>query len=156
MERAHHRGDLKEIARRAMVESGLEPDFPRAAEAELARIPGPAPATEKGARDLRELPWCSIDNDDSRDLDQLSVSQDLPGGAVRILVAVANVDAIVKRGDAIDGHARRNTTSVYTAAQIFPMLPEKLSTDWTSLNPDEERLAFVLAIAVSDDGSVEN
>src|SRR5215831_12953704 len=127
-----------------MVERGLEPDFPAPAEAELRRIPGPAPAGGNGLRDLRGLLWCSIDNDDSKDLDQLSVSQPLAGGAVRILVAVADVDAIVRKGGAIDAHARRNTTSVYTPARIFPMLPEQLSTDWTSLNADEDREAVVV------------
>src|SRR5262249_57826618 len=131
---AQHRSDLKEIARRAMIERGLEPEFPPDAQAQLQRIHGPAPAAGAGARDLRDRPWCSIDNDDSRDLDQLTVAESGPGGGARILVAVANVDALVRRGDAIDAHAERNTTSVYTAGQIFPMLPERLSTDWTSLN----------------------
>ena len=149
-----HRSELKEIARRAMVERGLEPEFPPDAQAELQRIPGPAPATGPGRRDLRNLPWCSIDNDDSRDLDQLSVQESIPGGGARILVAVADVDALVRKGDAIDAHARRNTTSVYTAGQIFPMLPEKLSTDWTSLNEDQDREALVVEFEVGEDGSV--
>ncbi|HJW13317.1 MAG TPA: RNB domain-containing ribonuclease, partial [Thermoanaerobaculia bacterium] len=152
-QRIHHRSDLKEIARRAMVERGLEPGFAKPVEAELDRIAGPAPAGSPGLRDLRSLLWCSIDNDDSRDLDQLSVSQ-ASGGAVRILVAVADVDAVVKPGMAIDQHARHNTTSVYTAAEIFPMLPEKLSTDLTSLNEGEDRLSFVIDMAVEEDGSV--
>ena len=96
----------------------------------------------------------SIDNDDSLDLDQLSVAEQLPGGAVKIFVAVADVDAIVKKGSAIDGHARTNTTSVYTAAEIFPMLPEKLSTDLTSLADSKERLAFVIEMEVGADGAV--
>ncbi len=98
--------------------------------------------------------WASIDNDDSRDLDQLSVAVPVAGGAVKILVAVADVDAIVKAGGAIDGHARVNTTSVYTAAGIFPMLPEKLSTDLTSLGEGEERLAIVVEMTVGADGAV--
>ena len=99
-------------------------------------------------RDLRRLLWASIDNDDSLDLDQLSVAEQLPGGAVKIFVAVADVDAIVKKGSAIDDHARTNTTSVYTAAEIFPMLPEKLSTDLTSLAEGKERLAIVIEMEV--------
>lgn len=150
----HHRSDLIEIARRAMVERGLEPDFSQAVEAEVGRIDAPAPARGPGVRDLRNLLWCSIDNDDSKDLDQLSVSQSLPGGSVKILVAVADVDAVVPKGTATDDHARHNTTSVYTAAEIFPMLPEKLSTDLTSLNADEDRLAFVVEMTVGADGSV--
>jgi len=149
-----HRAELTEIARRAMVDRGLEPDFPSDAQAELRRLSGPAPAAGPGVRDLRGLLWCSIDNDDSRDLDQLSVSESLPSGGVKVFVAVADVDAIVKRGDALDAHARRNTTSVYTAARIFPMLPEQLSTDWTSLNQDQDREAMVVEYEVLSDGSV--
>ena len=105
-------------------------------------------------RDLRGLPWASIDNDDSRDLDQLTVAEALADGAVKVLVAVADVDAAVKAGTVIDGHARINTTSVYTAAQVFPMLPEKLSTDLTSLNEGEERLAMIIEMTVGADGNV--
>ena len=105
-------------------------------------------------RDLTDLPWASIDNDDSRDLDQLTVAETLPEDRVKIRVAVADVDALVKDGSAIDEHARHNTTSVYTAAQIFPMLPEKLSTDLTSLNFGEERLAVVVEMIVAGDGSL--
>ena len=105
-------------------------------------------------RDLTDLLWASIDNDDSRDLDQLTVAEAMPGEQVKIRVAVADVDALVKNGSAIDEHARHNTTSVYTAAEIFPMLPEKLSTDLTSLNLDEERLAVVVEMIVAADGSL--
>src|SRR5438045_9777658 len=101
---------------------------------------------------MRELLWCSIDNDDSRDLDQLTVAEDLGGDKVRLLVAVADVDALVTKGTPIDDHARANTTSVYTAAQIFPMLPEKLSTNLTSLNEHEERIAMAIAMTGRDDG----
>ena len=109
---------------------------------------------DDGVRDLRELPWASIDNDDSRDLDQLSVAGRSPSGATTVLVAVADVDALVKRGSAVDEHAGVNTTSIYTAARIFPMLPEKLSTDLTSLNESEDRLAIVIDMTMADDGSV--
>lgn len=150
----HDRSDLKEIARRAMVERGLEPGFSRDVEAEVQAIPGPAAERGSDIRDLRGSLWCSIDNDDSRDLDQLTVSESLGAGAVKVFVAVADVDAVVKKGTAIDGHARRNTTSVYTAAEIFPMLPERLSTDLTSLNEGEDRVAVVVEIDVAADGSV--
>ena len=106
-------------------------------------------------RDLTDLLWASIDNDDSLDLDQLTVAEALPGDKVKIRVAVADVDALVKDGSAIDEHARHNTTSVYTAAEIFPMLPEKLSTDLTSLNFDEERLAVVVEMVIGADGSLQ-
>ena len=150
----HHRSDLKEIARRAMVERGLEPGFSQQVEKELGGIPGPARASAAGMRNLRDLLWCSIDNDDSRDLDQLTVSESLDGGAVKILVAVADVDAVVRKGTAIDAHARQNTTSVYTAAEIFPMLPERLSTNLTSLNDGEDRLAIVVEMTVGEDGAI--
>jgi len=146
--------DLKGIAHRAMLEHGLEPDLPAAAAAQLRAIS--APAMEHGAqiRDQRALLWCSIDNDDSRDLDQLSVAQPLAGGAVQILVAIADVDASIARGSPLDAHASANTTSVYTAAQIFPMLPERLSTDLTCLAENQERLSMVIDMTVEPDGSV--
>ena len=120
------RHDLHAIARRVMVERGFEPDFPDAARAQLDGIRGAAAAGDGAVRDLRDRLWASIDNDDSRDLDQLSVAEPLAGGAVKILVAIADVDAIVGKNSALDGHARHNTTSVYTAGGIFRMLPEKL------------------------------
>jgi exoribonuclease-2 len=140
----HDRADLKAIARLAMVAKGLAPDFPRDVLAELDRIRGPATPSGPGIRDLRDRLWISIDNDDSRDLDQLTLAEPLQGDRTRIFVAVADVDALVAKGSAIDARARTNTTSVYTAAEIFPMLPEKLSTDFTSLNEDEDRVAVVL------------
>ena len=128
-----NRARLRAIASRVMRERGLDPEFPAAALAQVAALSGPSAATEEPTRDLRQLLWCSIDNDDSRDLDQLSVAEPLPNGHVRVMVAVADVDATVSRGSPCDQHARQNTTSVYTPAVIFPMLPERLSTDLTSL-----------------------
>ena len=141
------------MARRAMVERGLEPEFPGPAMAQLAQIRG-AGAEAAGVRDLRSLLWCSIDNDDSRDLDQLSVCEELAAGSTRLLVAIADVDTLVKKGTPLDEHAEKNTTSVYTAAQVFPMLPERLSTDLTSLNPDVDRAAIVIAYLVDAEGKV--
>jgi ribonuclease R len=155
-----HREILANLARRAMLERGLIPDFSAAVLAEVDRIRAPAGVNGESAgdssaiRDLTDLLWASIDNDDSRDLDQLTVAEALPGGNVKVRVAVADVDALVKNGSAIDGHARHNTTSVYTAARDFPMLPEKLSTDLTSLGFDEVRLAVVIEMAVGADGSM--
>src|SRR6202451_2597650 len=148
------RNQLKSIARRAMRERGLLPDFSAEVVAETDAITKPAAASDPSLRDLRSLLWASIDNDDSLDLDQLSVAEQLPGGAIKILVAIADVDAIVKKDSAIDGHARQNTTSVYTAAQIFPMLPEKLSNDLTSLNFAVDRLAVVIEMVFAPDGSL--
>jgi exoribonuclease-2 len=146
------RTTLAAIARRAMLDQGLEPDFPSAAQQELAAMTGPA-GPVPGLRDLRDRLWASIDNDDSRDLDQLTAAESLAGGRVRIQVAVADVDALVAKGSAIDLHASRNTTSVYTPAAIFPMLPLRLSTDLTSLGEDQDRLALVADMVFEADGS---
>ncbi len=107
-------------------------------------------------KDLRHLLWASIDNDDSLDLDQLTVAEALPDMKVKVFVAVADVDALVKKGSAIDEHARQNTTSVYTAGRVFPMLPEKLSTDFTSLNDHEDRPAIVIEMVISDEGEMQS
>src|SRR2546425_7765158 len=113
--KTQHRALLLRVARRAMVEYGFEPDFPAELIAEVAAIAGPAEPRGVGVRDLRNLPWCSIDNDDSRDLDQLTVAIPVPGDdATRIIVAVADVSALVEPGSALDAHAAANTTSVYT------------------------------------------
>jgi exoribonuclease-2 len=154
--RTHHdRSTLIDVANAAMLERGLAPEFSDAARRQLASIAGPASdASGAEARDLTALLWCSIDNDDSRDLDQLSVSEELGGGAVKVLVAIADVDALVARGTPIDDHARTNTTSVYTAARVFPMLPERLSTDLTSLNADEDRLAVVTELVFDADAAL--
>ncbi|HTL22235.1 MAG TPA: RNB domain-containing ribonuclease [Steroidobacteraceae bacterium] len=146
--------ELESLARRAMLEHGLEPDLPAAAAAQLRAIAVPAMECGAQIRDQRSLLWCSIDNDDSRDLDQLSVAQPLENDAVQILVAIADVDASVARGSPLDAHALANTTSVYTVAQIFPMLPERLSTDLTCLAEGQERLAVVIEMTVSPDGSI--
>jgi exoribonuclease-2 len=152
----NNRSILQAIAHRAMLARGLFPDFPPLALAELDGIRGPATRTEEATRDLRDLLWCSIDNDDSRDLDQLTVAEAMPGGAVKVLVAIADVDAVVKKRSALDGHAQQNTTSVYTAAETFPMLPEKLSTDLTSLNYESDRLAIVIEMVLAGDGSLQS
>lgn len=146
--------DLGAIAHQAMVDRGLEPDFPAAAVHQLNGVLGPARETDHSIRDLRSLLWCSIDNDSSMDLDQLTVVEPLPGSRMRVLVAIADVDAIVKPASPIDQHARTNTTSIYTAAKIFPLLPERLSTDLTSLAEGQDRLALVIEMSAADDGSV--
>jgi len=145
---------LKSLARRAMLQHGLLPDFSAAALNQTASITAPAAAAMPGIRDLRTLLWASIDNDDSRDLDQLSVAQPAAAGAVQILVAIADVDATVQRNSPIDNHARSNTTSVYTIPQIFPMLPEKLSTDLTSLGEGQDRIAIVIDMTVQVGGTL--
>jgi VacB/RNase II family 3'-5' exoribonuclease len=157
-----HRAILQSIAHRAMLERGLLPDFSAAALAELGKLQSPvmkkgAPAgTEHQIRDMRDLLWASIDNDDSRDLDQLTYAETMTAEKVKILVAIADVDAVIKNDSAIDQHARHNTTSVYTAAEIFPMLPEEISTNITSLNFNEERLALVVEMVIDTDGSLQD
>jgi VacB/RNase II family 3'-5' exoribonuclease len=146
--------ELKSIAHDAMLKRGLLPDFSPAVIAETNQITQAAATSGAAIRDLRGLLWASIDNDDSADLDQLSVAEPVADGTVKILVATADVDALVKKDSAIDGHAWTNTTSVYTAAEIFPMLPEKLSTDLTSLGESQERLAIVMEMVIATDGTV--
>jgi VacB/RNase II family 3'-5' exoribonuclease len=143
-----------------MLERGLLPDFSPEALAELDRLHIPTISQEgqtEGSheiRDLRKLLWASIDNDDSHDLDQLTSAASGPSDQIKIYVAIADVDTTIKDGSAIDQHARNNTTSVYTAAEIFPMLPEKVSTDITSLNSNEDRLSMVIEMLVGPDGSM--
>jgi exoribonuclease-2 len=145
---------LQRIARAAMLERTLEPDFSQAAQAEADRLGQPPMTPSSGVRDLRELIWCSIDNDDSHDLDQLTIAEPESESLTRILVAVADVSELVAKDSALDQHAAKNTTSVYTEAQIFSMLPLRLSTDLTSLNPNQDRLAIVMEGLVDAEGSV--
>ncbi len=147
----NQRAFLEQIARRAMRDHGLEPDFPDAA---LAQAVQATVGDSNGLRDLRSLPWSSIDNDESKDLDQLEVIQSSTNGVSRVLVAIADVDRLVRQGGAVDDHARLNTTSVYTTARVFPMLPETLSTDKTSLVEGSDRAAIVMQMDVDADGTV--
>ena len=149
-----HRERLSRIAERAMMERGLLPEFSPAVTAETDQIETAAVETDPDIRDLRRLLWCSIDNDDSCDLDQLTYAEPQPNGSTKIFIAIADVDALVKSGSATDGHAAENTMSVYTAAKIFPMLPEKLSTDLTSLGEKQERLSIVVEAVIAPDGTV--
>ncbi|MBI3401547.1 MAG: RNB domain-containing ribonuclease [Acidobacteria bacterium] len=151
-----HRERLRHIAVLAMRARGLDPEFPPDALAAVAALNTAPRATEEPVRDLRSLLWCSIDNDDSRDLDQLSVAEELADGVVKILVSIADVDALVAKGSAIDRHAAVNTTSVYTPAAIFPMLPERLSTDLTSLADQQERLSIVIECVIAADGRLRS
>ena len=152
----HHRSDLVRLATSAMSERGLQPEFTASVEQQLAAIGGAGQDADESIRDLTQLLWCSIDNDDSRDLDQLTVSDLLAHGVVKLWVAIADVDALVKKGSPIDEHARINTTSVYTSARIFPMLPERLSTDLTSLSVNEDRLALVTEMVFEADGALRS
>jgi VacB/RNase II family 3'-5' exoribonuclease len=149
--------ELHRLAHQAMLDRGMQPDFSDAAQRESAALVEPGEIAETGTaplddvRDLRDLLWCSIDNDDSLDLDQLTVAQPEASGTVRLLIAIADVDVLVRVGGAIDEHARINTTSVYTAAGVFPMLPTRLSTGLTSLNEGKDRAAIVIEVVVDGD-----
>lgn len=155
--------DLRAAARAAVLDAGFVPDLDDAARAELAAIeagrpnPGGAPPfADLPVRDLRALPWSSVDDAASRDLDQVEVAEALPDGRVRVRVGIADVDALVPRGSALDAHAAANTTSVYTGLATFPMLPEALSTDRTSLGADADRAAVVVEFTVGPDGTTSD
>jgi exoribonuclease R len=147
---------LQRIARSAMQEKGFLTDFPSSVMSTLNSLQEITPKIAGPVRDLRNLAWCSIDNDDSEDLDQLSVAIPMPSGEVKILVAVADVDSVVNKNSVFEDHANHNTTSVYTSALIFPMLPEKLSTDLTSLKLNADRSSIVVEYVVTGDGSIKN
>ena len=146
--------NLHQIAVEAMRTRGLLSAFAPQALQEAEDARQAKPERNSTIRDLRHLSWFSIDNDDTRDLDQLSVAEPLANGMTRLLVAVADVDTMVRPGGAVDGHAGANTTSVYTAAGVFPMLPKALSEDLTSLHEDRERLAVVVDMQVEAKGTV--
>ena len=147
---------LEQIARRVMMEHGFQTDFSTAALYELAKIQNFDAGKGIIFKDLRQLLWASIDNDDSQDLDQLTVAEELPDNNVKILVAIADVDSMVKKNSEIDGHAHQNTTTVYTAGKTFPMLPEKLSTNLTSLDYNEDRPALVVEMLIDDAGEIKS
>ncbi|HKO14036.1 MAG TPA: ribonuclease catalytic domain-containing protein, partial [Acidobacteriaceae bacterium] len=146
--------DLAAAARRAMIERGFEPDFPPAVAQQLDELRAHPPATPQGVRDLRGLLWSSIDNDTSRDLDQIEYAEALPDGSHRVLIGIADVDVFVPKGCPIDEHALRETTTVYTGVEIFPMLPEELSTGSTSLLQDQERAAVVIEFTVDAEANI--
>ena len=136
-----------------MIEHGFQPDFPAGADNELAAIQAhPELPAAPGAQDLRSLLWSSIDNDTSKDLDQIEWAEQLPDGRIRVLIGVADVDARVAQGTVIDSHAKSETTSVYTGVKVFPMLPAELSEGITSLNENEDRVALVIEFAVDSGG----
>src|SRR6202165_3444897 len=150
--------DLQAAAKQIMIENGFEPEFSPQVQQELeelkARPPKVAPSPD--IRDLRNLLWSSIDNDTSRDLDQAEVAERLPDGETKVLVAIADVDTFVSKSSAIDAHAAKQTTTVYTGVRDFPMLPEQLSTDTSSLLETEDKLSIVIEFVVSKDGVVHS
>jgi exoribonuclease-2 len=146
--------NLKEIARLAMITRGLDPDFPPGIEGELDSISGEGEPESNTVVDLTALLWCSIDNDDSQDLDQLTLAEKGEDKQIKIFVAIADVDALVHKGGPIDLRAQQNTTSIYPAGIVFPMLPEKLSSDLTSLVEGKVRLAVVVEMGVNVEGDI--
>ncbi len=150
--------DLQALARQSMLENGFEPDFPPEVQKQLDSLNAhPAQvAPTSDIRDLRNLPWSSIDNDTSRDLDQIEVAEDLRDGKIKVMIGIADVDAFVPHNTPIDQHAARETTTVYTGVRVFPMLPEQLSTGASSLLQDQDRLAMVTEYVVDAQGCVES
>ena len=150
--------DLQAAAKDIMRQYGFEPDFPPEVQQQLAQLRAQPPVIAAGAtvRDLRNLLWSSIDNDTSRDLDQIEVAERLPSGDVKVLVGIADLDVFVAKGSAIDQHAARETTTVYAGIRNFPMLPEELSTGKTSLLENQDRLSVVIEFAVDGDGHVKS
>jgi len=150
--------DLKAAAKQVMIENGFEPEFSPQVQQQLGELKAHSPQVAPSAniRDLRNLLWSSIDNDTSRDLDQAEVAERLPDGETKVLVAIADVDTFVPKGSAIDAHAAKETTTVYTGVRNFPMLPEQLSTDTSSLLETEDKLTIVIEFVVGGDGSVHS
>lgn len=157
--------DLQKIADRAMANHGLAMVFGPQVEAQVASIQGAAVPTDPSVKDLRSLPWNSIDNgkldpktlelvDSSQDLDQLAVAERLPDDSIKVRVAIADVDSLVPKGSPIDLHAMMNGMTVYTDDKIYPMLPRELSEDLTSLDPGVDRMALVKEYTVRPDGTV--
>ncbi|MGA9798857.1 MAG: RNB domain-containing ribonuclease [Terriglobales bacterium] len=150
--------DLQAAARQVMLEHGFEPDFPPAVATQLAELKARPPQVAPGGdvRDLRQLLWSSIDNDTSRDLDQIEVAERLPTGEIKVLVGIADVDAFVHQQSAIDEHAGKETTTVYAGVRNFPMLPEPLSTGASSLLENGDKLGVVIEFVVGPDGGVHS
>src|SRR6202521_6192005 len=150
--------DLQAAAKQIMIEKGFEPAFPPQVQQELEELKAHPPKVEPtpNIRDLRNLLWSSIDNDTSRDLDQAEVAERLPDGETKILVAIADVDTFVSKSSAIDTHAGKVTTTVYTGVRNFPMLPEQLSTDTSSLLEAGDKLSIVIEFVVGIDGVVHS
>jgi VacB/RNase II family 3'-5' exoribonuclease len=150
--------DLQATAKQIMLEHGFEPDFPLQVPQQLAELKTHPPQVAPGGdvRDLRNMLWSSIDNDTSRDLDQIEVAERLPNGNIKVQIAIADVDAFVTKNSPIDEHASKQTTSVYTGVRIFPMLPEELSTGVTSLLENGDKLSVVIEFAVDPTGSVSS
>jgi len=155
-EKIKHRFNLAMIAVHAVTNRGLRAEISEQAMNQVESIREPKIDIKGNVRDQRHLLWCSIDNNDSMDLDQLTVSFKDNAQQVHILVAIADVDSLVKKNSAIDEQAQANTTTVYTSARVFSMLPEKLSHGFTSLNPGEDRMALVCEMTFDAQGQLQD
>lgn len=144
---------MNAAVRRILVENGFDPDLTPDAKRQVDSIKAPA-AGVGDVRDLRHLPWSSIDNTESRDLDQVEIAESLDHGAIRLVVGIADVDSLVPRDSPVDAHARENCTSVYAGVAVYPMLPDRLSTDLTSLVEGQDRLAIGIETVVDASGNV--
>ncbi|HTB14268.1 MAG TPA: RNB domain-containing ribonuclease [Bryobacteraceae bacterium] len=149
--------NLEAAAHNEMLDHGFHPDFAPQIQTQIASIRAAKPlAPGPAVKDLRNLLWSSIDNDSSRDLDQIEYAEKQSDGSIRILIGVADVDGSVPKGSAIDQHASTECVSVYTGVETFPMLPEELSTDLTSLNEAVDRPAIVIDYTVSPNGIIQS
>ena len=150
--------DLRTLAEQVVRARGFDPQFPPAVQQQVAQIEAhpPVVAPDGKVRDLRSLLWSSIDNDDSKDLDQIEYAEDLTNGRTRLLVGIADVEVFAARNSPIDAHAARETTTVYTGVRVFPMLPEQLSTGLSSLLEGADKLSVVTEFVVSSDGNIES
>jgi VacB/RNase II family 3'-5' exoribonuclease len=148
--------DLEAMARQLLRQYGFEPDFPAAAKPQVAQLLAhPPQLVASGAvRDLRRLLWSSIDNDTSRDLDQIEYAERLPDGSVKVLVGIADVDAYVPKNSPIDQHAAQQTCTLYTGIKNFSMIPDELSTGLTSLLEGADKLSRVTEFVVGADGHI--
>jgi VacB/RNase II family 3'-5' exoribonuclease len=148
--------DLQAVAKTVVQQHGFQPDFSPAVQQQLQQLRAnpPAIAAAGTVRDLRSQLWSSIDNDTSRDLDQIEVAERLSNGDTRVLIGIADVDTFVPKQSAIDQHAARETTTVYTGIRNFPMLPEELSTGKTSLLEQQDCLSVVTEFVVDSGGHV--
>src|ERR1700751_5678533 len=149
--------DLQSTAKEIMQQYGFEPDFPPQVPQQLADLKAHPPQITAGGdmRDLRNLPWSSIDNDTSRDLDQIEVAERASNGDVKVMIGIADVDAFVAKQTPIDQHASRETTTVYAGVRNFPMLPEELSTGASSLLENQDRLSVVIEFVVDSSGGLK-
>jgi len=149
--------DLQATAKEIMQQYGFEPDFLAPVATQLANLgQQPQVSPSRDVRDMRNLLWSSIDNDTSRDLDQIEVVESAPNGDVKVMVGIADVDTFVPKATPIDQHAARETTTVYTGIRNFPMLPEQLSTGVTSLLENQDRLSVVIEFVVDADGNLKS